>query len=1097
MSVTCKIGQTYYTMIEDMFDLTETVDERQRFQCDIMDYVGQTHFVKGEQVVITDPIMGVMFDGVINTVKEIIQYPNNSIIHSIDCIDKGQYYASKRTFTGEYLSPQPAGKLVIDQLSQVLSQEDIQQNYSEVFDNTVSDFSQGFLNGVEGAIDNLTGRDVLQLGKAGSDLIINEPTTNPFTTGTLSNMQVVDDILYPTTTSAIRASAYLPFSLFGSYLDLDFYTTQFVIPPDLPATATTGDVGYYYDIFIPSTSPEIKITVNMKFTDGTFLAATNDTNGLAVDPQTDLAQYAKDQWYHRLINLSGYTGKTVKSCYIGFGGAAGGTYTCFIKNIFVSNGQGAGSTTQVILPIYFYQPPLVPLVVQNYLYYVPAIVTGNAVQVYDPLTSVRTSVAYPITNVEIISTSVTTWIAELPNNTKFILRASYDNGATFHDCQQSTALTILPNGSNVSGLSIILQESFDGGTDPSVIPSVSNVTVAITSAARATKTDVTASFTKKADFDAGIYTGTAFAYPDLSNTGRDFLSCGKPLPAALGNPGHPLIPATPGTAGTAGTPFIKGTPAVPAGNPIPSPINRNWSDRLITNQTLFINSNTISQSAASGTYTVTFSQLSTTANYTFESRLDFAGILTDMDISVDIAINPSFNQSIQAYVSYRATVFNTGALGYNGGYYMVLSTQNPPIIALWAAVSPGGAADRLLGQATGAVSNIRMLISGNSHKIYLNGSSIPAISAIDSHTLTAGYVALGGEQFHQNPTGTPVFGTIQFNNMVTPLTTPGTPYIPAGPDTPATAGTPGTPGTAEIPAVPPSGPAPPNPPVFGNWLSPYISIGNANTVDGSVISWFEANTDKTIDSSISVTSSVDNGQTYQNCISGQPIPNLPPGTSATNKTVRLQIILASASPTLAPFVNQIQWRVLGHYTGATGTRTTVPTGYDTNIVRETLSGWGTAADGQAWLQNGLTNSMVHNGTARMANTTGNAVMILGTRTMGDSEITGRVSIATSFLTTAQSAGLTLRYVNAFNYYIFSFTTSNLTITKVYNGISYILESIPMTFMINTSYRIRFRAIGTGPVYLYGKIWADGTLEPGLKNGVISIINPAWTMIAVD
>jgi len=204
------IGNMSYTMIEDQFDNIETLDERHRFKCDIIDYAGTTHFVKGEQVLLTDPVRGTIFDGVINSDKETPYYPSGAILHSIDCVGWGVYAAGKRTYTRVYTTPQPAGKLVVDQLNDVLLAEGIGQNFALNYDSTPADFNMGILSGTTGR--SLAGDGDLELTPAGADLSIAESTTAQFATGTLANMSASANALKPTTVNAIKMQSTLSFA---------------------------------------------------------------------------------------------------------------------------------------------------------------------------------------------------------------------------------------------------------------------------------------------------------------------------------------------------------------------------------------------------------------------------------------------------------------------------------------------------------------------------------------------------------------------------------------------------------------------------------------------------------------------------------------------------------------------------------------------------------------------------------------------------------------------------------------------------------------------------------------------------------------------
>src|SRR5579859_821974 len=209
MSAICTIGGVVYTMIEDQHDLTNSVNERQRFKCDIIDYTGLAHFVKGEQITITDPGLGMVFNGFINSDKETPQYPSGAILHEIDCIDQ-HYLADKRTYTQTYETPTLAGKIAVDMLSNVLLAEGITQNFAVQDATTMTDWNTGTNTGTMGALN--VGDGNLELLTAGSTVTIVEGTTAQFATGTLTNMQATANLLVPTTTNALRLQSTLSFA---------------------------------------------------------------------------------------------------------------------------------------------------------------------------------------------------------------------------------------------------------------------------------------------------------------------------------------------------------------------------------------------------------------------------------------------------------------------------------------------------------------------------------------------------------------------------------------------------------------------------------------------------------------------------------------------------------------------------------------------------------------------------------------------------------------------------------------------------------------------------------------------------------------------
>jgi|SRR5579859_2982486 len=222
MAALCTIGGVQYIMIEDQHDLTNALDERQRFKCDIIDYSGTAHFVRGEQVVVSDPALGVFFTGFINSDKEVPQYPSGAILHTIDCIDL-HYLADKRTYTRTYPNPTLAGKVAVDMLDDVLVAEGISPNFALADNITQTDWSTGTLVNTQGSDD--VGDGDLELLPAGVDVTIVEGTTAQFATGTLVNMQATSNSLQPTTVSAVRLQSTLSFA-YGIEFAQNFQTAS-------------------------------------------------------------------------------------------------------------------------------------------------------------------------------------------------------------------------------------------------------------------------------------------------------------------------------------------------------------------------------------------------------------------------------------------------------------------------------------------------------------------------------------------------------------------------------------------------------------------------------------------------------------------------------------------------------------------------------------------------------------------------------------------------------------------------------------------------------------------------------------------------------
>ena len=104
--------------------------------------------------------------------------------------------------------------------------------------------------------------------------------------------------------------------------------------------------------------------------------------------------------------------------------------------------------------------------------------------------------------------------------------------------------------------------------------------------------------------------------------------------------------------------------------------------------------------------------------------------------------------------------------------------------------------------------------------------------------------------------------------------------------------------------------------------------------------------------------------------------------------------------------------------------------------------------------------------------TGVNTMRLGTKTLADVEAYVRLSVSN----VADSAGITLRDQGLTQYYRLQLTaTQTQIIAQTPAGGIVTLATYAYTITAGTFYWLKFRVIGTK---LYGKIWADGTNEPG-------------------
>jgi hypothetical protein len=967
MAAVLTIGGTSVTFIEDTLDITYSLDERQRLQCDIIDYTGSLHFVKGEQVVLTDPVLGVMFNGYLNSDQEFDIYPTGGIRHTIDCIDQ-HYLADKRTYTHSYDSPQLAGKLVVDQLNSVLVSEGITQNFAQHTDSTVTDFAQGILSSTI-STDNVDDGN-LELAPAGSDVSFSESTTADFSSGTLSNVTAANNTLTPTTQTALKFSAFLPISTdqatTSSFLYAKFWTGGSM-------TVGVSDT-LNFDVWIADSSPEKIGGIVPLFSDLTIPGGLYDQNGILNDDNADLSQYAVNQWYTRTISMAAYSGKTIIAMIAQSGGNSVGTYTWYIKNAYLGSQTGNKffSPTQTA-------PQLNPPQVYQYAKYVATTFATSVVTSYNPANSYRISPSHSIDTVKLLKASYITWTA----SSSVLIYVTYNGGSSWIPCSINSPLPGLPAGSNVAGLSMQLKEVFgagDGGNDPTGISVIEAVSVLLTSAPNATKSDVITSFLTQANWNTGTHSGTQ---ADVS------------------------------------------------GNLELAPFIRDWSSGGTTGQTSFFPSGT-TQAVTSGAYTITAPVQTTPGVNGFgTSRLDFAGTMLDFTIECDIKCGSGSETGITyRQIQWNSSVNNT--FGYLFSAYQGLYIE--------FGYGSNSTTDSFTQLATsnvtvnsGTTYHVKLVVNGNHHQVYWNNSTTPTLDIIDTTYTQAGGIGL--RTINHDPSNS---RTATWDNFTLAQQQSGT------------------------------------------WTSTSTSVSSLTTCGGSVITWLEQNTSNATFAFAFIQTSIDGGTSWQQCSNGDVIPGLTSGVSLSGKSVLTRVLLGTQNNTM-PMVSGLVWRVLGQYPGSSGTRSTIPLGNDTMVRSNVVGSWGTAFDSQTYTKVGTGTTNLTSNEGQITNTTGDVHMLLGSRIWTDEDGTVRFSLAAATMT----GGMELRYQDVNNFYRLAATTTTLSIIKKSTGTTTTLASTSISLSTGVFYWLRFRAVGNGPVNLYGRVWADGTKED----------QTAWTITA--
>jgi hypothetical protein len=703
--LSCLIGVSNFQsasgipVLNESFTLADALDQRSVLTLTGEDTAGTLTYTPAQPVMFSDSNQGLLYSGYLNSDKitKLSAGGSPQLEHLMAFVDHHRD-ADKRANTTNYLN-WTAGDMTCDFIQQTLSQEGVTGAFALESDYTPATFGQGTLTNVVATTNttpftyapNTASPPVtsntgdLELAQAGSNLTITEATTAAFSTGTLTSMVAINNTLTPATVSGIKSTSYLPFTTTGAFLDVVFWQGS--------KSLGTNDT-LNYDIWIASSSPQITVTVNILFTDNTTATGILDQNGLAIDATADLSSYAKDQWYTRNISTSTYNGKTIASVFIGYGGTSPGTYTCFVKNVYLSSSSGSPffSTTATSTQ---QNPPLI----QNYAIYVPASTTSTVIPVYDPAISKRISSSYNIDPVKLIGSSTITWNASSVSGVNFTLKISYDGGVTYQPCTNNTNILALPNGSNVSGLSLLLQESFQGSTDPSIIPILSNVTIQFISAPNATKSDIVAAFGTQAAWNTGTYNGTvAASNGDLSI----------------------------------------------------SSISRNWANGSLSGQTFFRSdsNSTTNQSVSAGFFCLDITLPSSSGAINAVSRLDFAGTLTNFVLDIDlIGEGLNYNNNIGAFITYRTTHWGGGsamALGKLGYGFSFVQDSGGGNNFFFRGSNSSTDDYHVLATGSGTIAtHVRIVVNGTRHTCYINNSTIPELDVTDTTYTSGGQIGLG------------------------------------------------------------------------------------------------------------------------------------------------------------------------------------------------------------------------------------------------------------------------------------------------------------------------------------------------------------------
>lgn len=494
-TLTCTIGGVSYSVKTQGYgslDVYDALEVRGSLIITIEDYAGTASFVYGQPVVLSDSVLGTLFQGFVGTDKPTKPGPASTTVeHYLTIFDK-QYLVDKRTNYSNYLGWY-AGDIVVDFVQGTLAAEGVTVAAAMRRDSTTAQFNQGTLSGVVGAT-GATGDGDLDLAPAGSDVSFSESTTADFSTGTLTNCTAANNTLTPNTQNALKFSAFLPISTDTSGLVSKIYVKFWTGSMTVGVSDTLN-----FDVWIAGSSPEKVGGIVPLFSDLTVPGGIYDQNGLLNDGDTDLTSYAVNQWYTRNESLAAYNGKTIIAMLAQVESHSVGTYTWYVKNAYLGSQTGNKffSTTSTA-------PQLNPPTVYQYRKFITSTFTASVVSTFDPNNSYRISPSHSIDAVKLLKSSNILWGA----SDSVRLYASYNGGSSWIPCTNGAVLPGLPIGSNVSGLSMQLKEVFAAGNAPDALSVLDSVSVSLLSAPNATKSDIVTSFLTQSNWNTGTHSAT-------------------------------------------------------------------------------------------------------------------------------------------------------------------------------------------------------------------------------------------------------------------------------------------------------------------------------------------------------------------------------------------------------------------------------------------------------------------------------------------------------------------------------------------------------------------------------------------------------------
>lgn len=515
-----------------------------------------------------------------------------------------------------------------------------------------------------------------------------------------------------------------------------------------------------YDIWISSSSPSQEGGVDLLFSDGTLLTqyigtlgSNNDTgiwdqNDLSVSPIQDLSDAAKDTWYTRQINLSLVAGKTITGVTMFNAANVAGYFDLYVKNCYLGSQSGSpffGITSTA--------PAVNPPTVTCFGAYVASATLMSVVPVFVPVASSRVSPAYSIDSVKMVQSSVLSWTEDnpvigpsvIPNSNgaatvagKAALFVSYD-GTTWLPCTNGQALPGLPAGATVAGVSLYLLETFSGGQDPTAIPYLSNLTITIYSAVKASTTDVVAQYGNSTAWNSGTKLGVApNSNGDLALSGTSYSwSNTNNMTYSAGN-----VSSSNPTQSVSGGAYIISSPSTSGGE-------QAWSSSR-------------------------FNFISAAQNFTAEADFTLTCTSPGQNEIGFVYRQTYWGSPNNAFAYYVRIMQNPGGnaggtsvtIGYGINNQPGGNVGGGPASGTWTVISQSSQTI-----TSGTTYHVKLVVSQNRHTIYWNNGTTPIIDVLDNTYTAAGNLGIRTYSYNSSSSATNKVANFSITNTYAGLWT--------------------------------------------------------------------------------------------------------------------------------------------------------------------------------------------------------------------------------------------------------------------------------------------------------------------------------------